>query len=158
MNRFGRFLAVLLCLSLCLLLASCAGKVQPAAAPAELPMLAHTLESLTDDTGAPLFADPQHPDEDELLNRYGIDCTLLDDWQICFAKNSCFYFILRPADGRDNDVKNNIANAIGKLASQLELYEPEQCARVQEHLQTLRGDLLIYIACADNETASAALD
>ena len=54
-------------------------------------------------------------------------------------------------------VKNNIADAIGKLASQLELYEPEQCARVKGHLLTLRGDLLIYIACADNDAASAAL-
>ena len=157
MNRFGRTLAVLFCLILCLFSTACSGKAQPAAAPAQLASLAQTLEALTEDAGDPLFADPQHPDEDELLNRYGIDCTLLDDWRICFAKDSCFYFILHPADGRENDVKNNIADAIGKLASQLELYEPEQCARVKGHLLTLRGDLLIYIACADNDAASAAL-
>ena len=105
MNRFGRTLAVLFCLILCLFSTACSGKAQPAAAPAQLASLAQTLEALTDDAGDPLFADPQHPDEDELLNRYGIDCTLLDDWRICFAKDSCFYFILHPADGRENDVK-----------------------------------------------------
>lgn len=149
-------LAVLFCLILCLFSTACSGKAQPAAAPAQLASLAQTLEALTDDAGDPLFADPQHPDEDELLNRYGIDCTLLDDWRICFAKDSCFYFILHPADGRENDVKNNIADAIGKLASQLELYERAVRA-CQEAPFNSRGDLLIYIACADNDAASAAL-
>ena len=59
MNRFGRTLAVLFCLILCLFSTACSGKAQPAAAPAQLASLAQTLEALTDDAGDPLFADPR---------------------------------------------------------------------------------------------------
>lgn len=157
MNRMRQVLAVLLCCCIALLPA-CSGQSQQEAAPLDLAALAQELEELTGSDGSLLFREPRHPSEEELIEIYGIDCSLLEEWQICFAQDSCFYFILKPAEGKENDVKNNIAQAIGKIASQLELYEPEQYALVQDHLLALRGELLIYSASADNEAVSAALN
>lgn len=141
-------------LSIVMVFTSCSQ--EPAAL--DLKDAGNKLESLTNQNEELLFPDPVHPSSEELMDVYAIDTQLLEDWQICLTSNSSFYFLLLPKEGKSNEVKNQIANYLDKTQNDLELYEPEEYNKVKNHLETLRGSILVYIASSDNTAAIDAID
>lgn len=138
---------------------ACGAKADPALAqPIDREGLITTVSALTGADGQPLFTDPAQPDAAELRDVYGIDQDLLADSIILMDKDWNFCMLLMPADGKSNDVKNMMANALDDLARQLELYEPEQSKRVEDRLETLRGGYLVYAASAGNDQILDAVE
>ena len=146
---FALFLA--LCM-LCTMLAACGGgKTEPETKPLDPDALVQTIGALKDGQGAALFDSPAQPDSTELSDIYNIDVSLLQEYLIVVDKKYNFCMMMVPAEGKSNDVKNMMSTAMTQLAQQLELYEPDQCERVRSHLETMRGDYLIYAASGDND-------
>lgn len=126
------------------------GKTEPETKPLDPDALAQNIGALKDGQGAALFDSPSQPDSTELSDIYNIDVSLFEEYLIIVDKKYNFCMMMVPAKGKSNDVKNMMSTAMTQLAQQLELYEPEQCERVRSHLETMRGDYLIYAATGDN--------
>ena len=147
-----RLLCVLLVAMIALSLAACGGgKTEPETKPLDPDALVQTIGALKDGQGAALFDSPAQPDSTELSDIYNIDVSLLQEYLIVVDKKYNFCMMMVPAEGKSNDVKNMMSTAMTQLAQQLELYEPDQCERVRSHLETMRGDYLIYAASGDND-------
>lgn len=139
--------------------AACGQKTQDTQAKAiDLGSLTETLGSLKDASGAQIFDGLEQLTSGQLSDLYGIDLSLCDDSFAGFDKNYGLVLVLRPGEGKSNDVKNNVNTAMGNLATQLALYSPEQSALVENRMETKRGDFLIYIACGDNDTVLAEIE
>lgn len=161
LKGFGKKIAAALMACMVVTLAACGGsddKEAPSAKPVEKDALASSLGALLGDDGQPLLQDPAQPDSAELADVYGIDTSLFQEYIILVDKKWNFCMLLIPAEGKSNDIKNMMSTALTQLAQQLELYEPDQCQVVRDHLETMRGEYLIYAACADNEKLLAEIE
>ena len=149
---FFKKLAVFILACTAMMMAACGGgKTEPETKPLDPGALVQTIGALKDGQGAALFDSPAQPDSTELSDIYNIDVSLLQEYLIVVDKKYNFCMMMVPAEGKSNDVKNMMSTAMTQLAQQLELYEPDQCERVRSHLETMRGDYLIYAASGDND-------
>lgn len=61
------------------------------------------------------------------------------------------YIIIKPVDGKKDEVKEKIDEYMTKLEKQWETYLPEQYELVKNRLEKEYGDYLIYIISSDND-------
>lgn len=61
------------------------------------------------------------------------------------------YIIIKPVDGKKDEVKEKIDEYMTKLEKQWETYLPEQYELVKNRLEKEYGDYLIYIVSSDND-------
>lgn len=61
------------------------------------------------------------------------------------------YIIIKPEDGKKDEVKEKIDEYMTKLEKQWETYLPEQYELVKNRLEKEYGDYLIYIISSDND-------
>lgn len=148
---FFKKLAAVVLACTAVVMVACGGKTEPETKPLDPDALVQSLGALKDGQGAALFDSPAQPDSAELSDIYNIDISLFEEYLIIVDKKYNFCMMMVPAKGKSNDVKNMMSTAMTQLAQQLELYEPEQCERVRSHLETMRGDYLIYAATGDND-------
>lgn len=92
-------------------------------------------------------------DKDELSIVYGLDVSLLEEYEIKSSQlmNGNFYAILKVNDKNKDEVVEQMSNLFDVLESQSNLYSPEAVKLIENHLETSVGNCLIYIVSEDNE-------
>lgn len=92
-------------------------------------------------------------DKDELSVVYGLDVSLLEEYEIKCSQlmNGNFYAIVKVSDDNKDKVVEQMDNLFDTLESQSNLYSPDAVKLIQNHLETSVGNYLIYIVSDDNQ-------
>lgn len=151
-------MALLALCSFCLSLGGCAAPKAQAQPIWDLDAVYTAVTALTNGEGAPLFDQLARPEQKELADVYRLDTSLCSAYLMGIDAKYNFFLVLHPAGGKQNDVKNNASSSLDSLSTQLELYAPDQSARVKSRLETARGEYLIYVASPDNNAVIDAID
>ena len=89
-----------------------------------------------------------------LLDLYGIDPSLMEEYYgqtSALMVHSSMFLIIKPLDGKEDEVKEQVAEYMLKLEEQWKIYLPSQYSLVINRLETKLGDYLIYIVSVDND-------
>ncbi len=102
---------------------------------------------------ASIYTNMEDMDKDELKAIYGLDVSLLDEYEIKSSSlsNGYFYAILKVDDKNTKEVKKQMDNLFKVLESQSDLYSPEAVKLIKNRLETSIGNYLIYIVSEDND-------
>ncbi len=98
-------------------------------------------------------------DKDELSVVYGLDVSLLEEYEIKCSQlmNGNFYAIIKVSDANKDKVVEQMDNLFDVLESQSNLYSPEAVKLIQNHLETKVGNYYIYIVSEDNQAMYDAI-
>jgi hypothetical protein len=102
---------------------------------------------------ASIYTNMEDMDKDELKAIYGLDVSLLDEYEIKSSSlsNGYFYAILKVDDKNTKEVKKQMDNLFKVLENQSDLYSPEAVKLIKNRLETSIGNYLIYIVSEDND-------
>ncbi len=91
---------------------------------------------------------------DMLQDSIGLDPASVTEFAIktpALITSSTTYMVVKPADGKKNEVKTALDNYMVALEEQWSTYLPEQYELVRNRLYTEYGDYLIYIVSENND-------
>jgi uncharacterized protein YceK len=102
---------------------------------------------------ASIYTNMEDMDKDELKAIYGLDVSLLDEYEVKSSSlsNGYFYAILKVDDKNTKEVKKQMDNLFKVLENQSDLYSPEAVKLIKNRLETSIGNYLIYIVSEDND-------
>ena len=89
-----------------------------------------------------------------LQDSIGLDPASVTEFAIktpALITSSTTYMVVKPADGKKNEVKDALDNYMVALEEQWSTYLPEQYELVRNRLYTEYGDYLIYIVSENND-------
>ena len=93
--------------------------------------------------------------KDEMLStQFGIEKEMVEEYLIkmpMMITSSNTYIIVKPAEGKEKEVKEKLDTYMVNLEEQWKTYLPDQYELVKNRLFKDYGDYLIYIVSSDNE-------
>lgn len=102
----------------------------------------------------PIFGAMMEIAEENVKDIIGIDPSALDEFLIetpMMIVQSSTYIIVKPASGKEQEVKDAINDYMKKLEEQWKTYLPDQYELVKNRKEEKLGDYLIYIISKDNQ-------
>lgn len=106
------------------------------------------------DLRVPLFGGLMQIDDEFLRTQFDINPTDLDSYLIAIPNmmtQTSGYYILKPASGKEKDVKEKMTTYMTNLEEQWKTYLPDQYELVKNRKEITYGDYLIYIISSDND-------
>lgn len=106
------------------------------------------------DLRVPLFGGLTQIDDEVLRTQFDINPTDLDSYLIAtpmMMTQTNGYYILKPASGKENVVKEKMTTYMTNLEEQWKTYLPDQYELVKNRKEVTYGDYLIYIISSDND-------
>lgn len=101
-----------------------------------------------------LFNNLMDGGEDSLVNKYGIEKDLVEEYLIrepMIITSANTYVILKPVEGKKDEVIKKMDEYMGKLEEQWSTYLPDQYDLVKDRLKEEYGDYVIYVVSKDND-------
>lgn len=101
-----------------------------------------------------VFGSLQEVNDDLLSQQFGIEKEDVDEYLIktpMMITSSNSYIIVKPADGKKEEVKNKLDEYMKNLEEQWKTYLPTQYELVKNRLEEEYGDYLIYIISSNNK-------
>lgn len=111
-------------------------------------------EKIVRDSKVPLFSMIMNLTDDNLESMVGINKELLEEYVVYIPMaivNTNLYMVLKPKEGKIDEVKKQVETYIESLEKTFETYLPDQYQIIKNRKETTYGDYLIYIASEDNE-------
>lgn len=102
----------------------------------------------------PVYGDLMYVDAVELGNVLGISEELLEEHLVAmptFITSASQYIILKPAEGKKEEVKNLMTTYMSNLQEQWNMYLPDQAELVKNRKEATIGEYLVYIISTDND-------
>ena len=93
-------------------------------------------------------------DDPQLKTVYGLDLSLLDEYEIKTSNlaNGDFYAILKVSSENKKKVQDQMNQMFQIMEKQSNLYSPEAVKLIKGRLETSVGNYLIYIISSDNNS------
>ena len=106
------------------------------------------------DVKEPIFGAMMEVTKENVKDTLNIDPASLDEFLMetpMMIVQSNTYIIVRPASGKEQEVKDAINAYMKRLEEQWKTYLPDQYELVKNRKEEKLGDYLIYIVSSDNE-------
>lgn len=111
-------------------------------------------EKIVKDSKVPLFSMIMNLTDDNLESMIGMKKELLEEYVVYIPMaivNTNLYMVLKPKEGKIDEVKKQAETYMKSLEETFETYLPDQYEIIKNRKETTYGDYLIYIASEDNE-------
>lgn len=105
---------------------------------------------------SPVFSAMMDVPEEALEMTFGINPELVEEYTAkvpMMIVNSNMYLIIKPKEGKENEVKEAINTYMKNLEDQWSTYLPDQYELVKNRKEEKIGNYLVYIVSNDNESA-----
>ncbi len=95
-----------------------------------------------------LFPSADVVSKDDLVRIYDFDLSSMEEYLIVAPKvadKADMYMIIKPLEGKMDEVRNEVNNFTEKYIEQFSLYQPEEASKINNRLISIKGDYLFYI-------------
>ena len=109
---------------------------------------------------SPVFSAMMDVPEEALEMTFGINPELVEEYTAkvpMMIVNSNMYLIVKPKEGKENEVKEAINTYMKNLEDQWSTYLPDQYELVKNRKEEKVGNYLVYIVSNDNEAVYKAI-
>lgn len=113
----------------------------------------YKLLAVQKENGGWMFGDCERMTLEKMASKYDFHDTYIEEGLIRMPSTTTsynMYFILKPKEGKEKEVKEEMKNLLDSIANMIQAYSPEEYAKINNRLEKKLDDYLVYIVSDDN--------
>ena len=144
---------ILLIITCFLFMTGCSNETENSNAKLSMDKIKDNLAVIKVESTEP-FNNEESVNDLDLIEGYGIDVTLLDEYVIYISssvEDPSMYMVLKPASDKKSVVKYQVEDMFDRYLSAYMGYYPEAATIIEDKMEKEYNDYLIYIVSLDNQ-------